>query len=107
MDLGEDALQLDRAREVVSREVGELAPHQALLESQEELAGRVLSQLLHIRRDEQLGAGGHEIGVGLPGAGKVRAQPPVERVVEVAVVERAQVALGELRGRGAGRARSD
>ena len=45
-DLGEHALELDRAREVVAGQVRQLAPDEPLLEAQEELAGDVGAEML-------------------------------------------------------------
>ena len=95
-DPGEDSLQLDRPGQVLARQLGELAPDEPLLEAQDELAGDVLVEPLVGDGRVELRPEPDQLLVGLALAGEVGAQAAVERVVEVAVVETAQIALRQV-----------
>ncbi len=100
-DAGEDSLELDRPGQVLTRQVGELAPDEPLLEAQDELAGHVLVETLVGNGCVQLGAEPDQLLVGLAFAGQVGAQPLMDGVVEVAVVEALEIALGQVGTAGA------
>ena len=96
-DLGEHALELDGAREVVAGQVSQLAPDEPLLEAQEELAGDIGAQVLLLGDRPELGSGEDEVCLlhrYVPD--EMGPQAPVLGVVEMAVVERPEVALHQL-----------
>jgi len=95
-DPRENSLQLDRPGQILARQLGELAPHEPLFEAEDELAGDFLIETFVGHGRVQLRAKPDELLVGVALTREVRAQAAVERVVEVAVVETAQIPLGEI-----------